>query len=119
MSDTKAGEPRQVSPSIRVAESGHVVWSLSAQEAEDLAYVLMGVRSWEQDGHLLLEAALPGVELGKDDMCAYCGGALWVCRGSHIREAKLVEPSRGYGATPSSPSTASACSVTSGRASGA
>ena len=52
-------EPRYVSPSIRVAESGHVVWHLTAQEAEDLAYVLTRMRSWEQDGHLLLEAALP------------------------------------------------------------
>jgi hypothetical protein len=27
-------EPRYVSPSIRVAESGHVVWHLTAEEAE-------------------------------------------------------------------------------------
>ena len=52
-------DPRYVSPSIRVAESGHVVWHLTAQEAEDLAYILMRARSWEQDGHNLLEAALP------------------------------------------------------------
>jgi hypothetical protein len=52
-------EPRYVSPSIRVTESGHVVWHLTAEEAEDLAYVLMRTRSWEEDGRLLFEAALP------------------------------------------------------------
>ena len=33
-----------------------------AKEAEDLAYILMRTRSWEQDGHLMLEAALPLLE---------------------------------------------------------
>ena len=28
-------EPRYVSPAIRVAESGHVVWHLTAEEAEE------------------------------------------------------------------------------------
>ena len=55
-------EPRYVSPAIRVAESGHVVWHHTAEEAEDLADILMRTRSWEQDGQHLLEAALPAEE---------------------------------------------------------
>lgn len=32
-----------------------------------------------------------GTTLGKDALCSYCGGALWVCRGSHAI-AKVEEP---------------------------
>lgn len=42
-------------------EGDTVVWRLGAKEAEDLAYILMRSPSWEQDGHLLLEAALTGL----------------------------------------------------------